>query len=137
MASGQSKAYRMPAKPYMMLYDCQIILGRKTAPPAMPITQPSTGGAACVEEILHQDRAICIAQCLQNACLRPLLIDHEGHRRNADQRSHGEEKQREHRGYGAHDVRIALKAGVADVAAAVEDKDIRVFELFASSSSPS
>ena len=42
MASGQSKAYRMPAKPYMMLYDCQIILGRKTEPPAMPITQPST-----------------------------------------------------------------------------------------------
>lgn len=41
-ASGQSKAYRMLVKPYMILYACQIIFGRKYEPAAMPSTQPRT-----------------------------------------------------------------------------------------------
>lgn len=41
-ASGQSNAYRMSVKPYMILYPCQIIFGRKYEPAATPTTQPST-----------------------------------------------------------------------------------------------
>ena len=41
-ASGQSNAYRMSVKPYMILYPCQIIFGRKYEPAATATTQPST-----------------------------------------------------------------------------------------------
>ena len=83
-----------------------------------------------VEEIDQEDRAVGVAHGLQNARLRTLLIDHARHCRDAHERRHGEEKQREHTRDAPHDIRIALKAGIADVAAAVQHEHVRVFELF-------
>ena len=85
--------------------------------------------AARVEQVLGQDRTAAVAQRPERADLGALVVDHAGHGGGAHQRGDEEEEHREHGGQPLHDLGVALKAGIAGVGGAVEDVQLRRFQV--------
>ena len=83
---------------------------------------------AGIEHVFARDSAGGIAERLHDANLNALIVDHSGHRREADERRNEEEKHREHGCDALNDVSITFKAYIARVSVAV--KDIRVGMIY-------
>ena len=99
-------------------------------PAAAEVADQAAGGrgAAGVQHVFRADRGAAVAERAQRADLRPLVVDHAGHRGRADERGDQEEEDREDRGELLDDLRIAFKRDVAGVALSRENVQVRRLE---------
>ena len=85
--------------------------------------------ASRVKQIFSHNRALAVAQGLQNTNLRPLLLHHTGHGSDTHQRRNQKEENREYIGNPLHDIRIAFKACVTDIFIPAQHIGIRLLQI--------